>query len=176
MQRSRITADAQFRARLVDMIPQIRAVALVLTADDELANGLTQKTVLRALNDSAQFSQKTNFKAWCLAFLHQAYCDLPRSQRVSGDTHSLSTGEGDHSEEFRAAFWRLSPNQREILILTRDHQLSQADIAHIRDCSAEQIKRQTTRARNALKAILTDIAAGNHPCEHAGGNRTSPSR
>jgi RNA polymerase sigma-70 factor (ECF subfamily) len=165
MQRSDTTADARFRARLVDMIPQIRAVALVLTADNDLANSLTQKTALRALGENARFPQKGNFKAWCLAFLHQAYQDLPRPQRVSGNARSLSTGDSDHSEEFRTAFWRLSPNQREILILTRDNQLAEIDIAHIRGCKSEQVRRQATRARNALKAMLTQIAAGDHARE-----------
>lgn len=180
MHRNAMIEDAQFRAQLIDMIPQLRAVALVLTANDSAANALTHETVLRALGDSGKYLPVANFrtedfKTWCLQLLHETYAANPRLRLAAGNV-ALDTA-GDCDEAFRKAFWQLSPSNREMLILTRDPKLSLEDIARIRGCSIAQAKRMETRARYALKARFNNATEGAiHQPPARSGRMATPER
>jgi RNA polymerase sigma-70 factor (ECF subfamily) len=176
MQRKDTASDGQFRARLVEIIPQIRAVALVLTADEESANALTRAMALRALGESASCPPPAHFKAWCLQLLHETHRARPQSRSTARIAAPAPEGDGDHSEEFRSAFWRLSPSDREMLILMRDRELTPEDIAQIRGCGIAQVKRLATHARNALKSKLTGLADGDSQPRPGAGREAATER
>lgn len=170
MRRTTMIEDVQFRSDLIDMIPQLRAVALVLLADNDAATALTHEAVLRALRDSGNDQLKAdNFKAWCLQRLHEVYAAIPHPRHPTNCIGS--TADSGCDDAFRDAFWQLSPSDREMLVLMRDPELTPTDIARIRGCSVAQAKRLATRARNALKAHLNASADGSARPWHAHSSR-----
>ena len=61
--------SADFRDRLVQYLPHLRAVARSLTGHRDRADDLVNDTVLKALSAESQFVSGTNLKAWLMTIL-----------------------------------------------------------------------------------------------------------
>ncbi|PWR22425.1 RNA polymerase subunit sigma [Zavarzinia compransoris] len=145
-------------------MPHLRAFARFLTGHRERADDLVQDAVVRALTAAHQFQPGTNFKAWMFTILRNLFYNEGRKSRVKMDTleeiheHQHSAGPtqeaGLEFDDFRRAFWRLTEEQREVLILVGASGVSYEEAAEICGCAVGTIKSRVSRARAQLTKLL----------------------
>jgi RNA polymerase sigma-70 factor (ECF subfamily) len=177
----------QFRADLVGIIPHLRAFARSLTRNREQADDLVHDAVVRALSAANQFRPGTNFKAWMFTILRNLYYNEGRKDRarcVSLDGLTIEVEATPPSQEallefrdFRRAYWRLSDNHREVLILVGASGLSYEEAAQVCNCAVGTIKSRISRARHELAQLLAGDEAGGsrgQPAPKAGADVTEP--
>lgn len=76
-------ALSEVRVRLVELLPQLRARALKLCRDRELAEDLLQETALRALSFEDSYQRDTHLKAWLYQVLFSVFVTRCRRRRRS---------------------------------------------------------------------------------------------
>lgn len=151
---------------LLACIPHLRAFAIFLTRNRDSANDLVQDTMVRALGAAQQFQSGTNLKAWLFTILRNQHCTALRKNRM----HVLSIDDPAAREpsvpasqdaslefsDFRRAFWQLSQDHREALILVGASGLSYDEAAVICGCPRGTVKSRVSRARSELTKILAN--------------------
>jgi RNA polymerase sigma-70 factor (ECF subfamily) len=157
-------AGAQIRREMVAAIPRLRAFAVSLCGNPDRADDLVQETLAKALLNIKSFSVGTNLLAWLFTILRNAYYSEFRKRRreVADIDGSLSGAlvskpdQDDHMEflDFREALQKLSPDQREALILIGASGLSYEEAADICKCAVGTMKSRVSRARSRLAELL----------------------
>src|SRR5689334_20882712 len=153
------------REHILPLVPHLRAYARSLSSGDvHAADDLVQDTILLALRAWHRFTPGTNLRAWLFCILHNRSHTLRGRKRLSAEV-----GVGDIElygwvpavqerqadlRHFKAAFARLSPSHREVLVLYGVHGLPYERIAEITGCKVGSVKSRMNRARSALKAML----------------------
>ena len=168
MAQPRRPSDApDFQAALVEVLPHLRAFARSLTRRREQADDLVNDAVVRALAAAEQFQTGTSFKAWMFTILRNLFYNEGRKNRgiVSPDNADAADQSVAPSQEatlqfcdFRRAFWQLSDDHREVLILVGASGLSYEDAAAICNCAVGTIKSRASRARGEMIRILSGDA------------------
>jgi RNA polymerase sigma-70 factor, ECF subfamily len=74
----------EVRARLTELLPQLRLRALKLCRDRDAADDLLQETALRALSFEASYKSDTNLKAWLYQILFSVFITRCRRRRRAG--------------------------------------------------------------------------------------------
>lgn len=155
-----------FKASLVDSIPHLRAFARSLTHNADFADDLVHDAVLRALDAAEQFTPGTNFRAWIFTILRNHFYN--EVKRWRGRVVSLTDNQANlrkvdpqqeanlEFDDFRRAFWQLSPNQREVLTLVGAEGLTYDEAAQICNCCVGTVKSRVSRARYELKRLMSD--------------------
>jgi RNA polymerase sigma-70 factor, ECF subfamily len=166
LMRSRLEVVAdEVRIGVVECMPHLRAFARSLTSNRDLADDLVQDAIVRALAAARQYTPGTNFKAWIFTILRNLYYNEGRKR--AGRFSSIDdlapyepmvpASQEANLEfcDFRRAFWRLNPDQREVLMLVGASDLSYEEAAAICGCAVGTIKSRASRARRDLRALLT---------------------
>jgi RNA polymerase sigma-70 factor, ECF subfamily len=159
---TRNIAEADF----VSCVPHLRAFAWFLTKSRERADELVQDTIVRALTEAHPLQPGTNLKAVMLTILRSLHCNEQSTNQVriqslddpltyepatlSGQVAILEFG------DFRRAFWQLSDEFREALILVGASGLSYQDAAMVCGCRRGTMMRRMSRARRELLRGLED--------------------
>lgn len=161
-----VYAPQIFRRQLLAAIPRLRRYARTLAFDTALADDLTQLTLERALSRWSQFDPQRDMTVWLLSIAHNAHLDgLRRDSRVSvTDPAELERAQdadgGDPGVDvglrmdLRAALERLSPEQREPLLLVCVEQLSYAEVAQVMQIPVGTVMSRVCRARATLRRFL----------------------
>jgi RNA polymerase sigma-70 factor, ECF subfamily len=76
--------SSEVRARLTELLPQLRLRALKLCRDRDAADDLLQETALRALSFEASYKSDTNLKAWLYQVLFSVFVTRCRRRRRAG--------------------------------------------------------------------------------------------
>jgi RNA polymerase sigma-70 factor, ECF subfamily len=76
--------SSEVRARLTELLPQLRLRALKLCRDRDAADDLLQETALRALSFEASYKSDTNLKAWLYQILFSVFITRCRRRRRAG--------------------------------------------------------------------------------------------
>jgi RNA polymerase sigma-70 factor (ECF subfamily) len=76
--------SSEVRARLTELLPQLRLRALKLCRDRDAADDLLQETALRALSFEASYKSDTNLKAWLYQVLFSVFITRCRRRRRAG--------------------------------------------------------------------------------------------
>lgn len=153
------------QSELIACIPHLRAFALFRTRNRDQADDLVQDTIVRALGAAHLFRTGSNLKAWTFTILRNLHCNILRK-----NAHLRTQSIDDPMErqpavaatqearlefaDFCRAFWQLSIDQREVLILVGPAGLSGAEAAQVCGCAIGTIKSRTSRARRELLRIL----------------------
>ncbi len=156
--------DGDFRSSLVQYIPDLRAFARFLSKDRDRADDLVQEAVLRALAAMHQYKPGTNMKSWLFTILrNQFYTELrkvgvpavPLDEEILKSV-TVTPAQEAHLEfgDFQKAFWQLSEEHREVLILVGASGLSYEDAAEVCSCAVGTIKSRLSRARTELNRRL----------------------
>ncbi len=154
----------EFQAALVDVLPHLRAFARSLTRRREQADDLVNDAVVRALSAAEQFQPGTNFKAWMFTILRNLFYNEGRKNRpvvplddAEAIVQSVPATQQAALEfcDFRRAFWQLSDDHREVLILVGASGLSYEEAAAVCDCAVGTIKSRVSRARSELVQLLS---------------------
>jgi RNA polymerase sigma-70 factor, ECF subfamily len=158
------------RGAILPLLPHLRGYARGFTGgDDHAADDLVQDVVMLALQAWDSFVPGTNLKAWLYRILHNRHLTI-RSRKH----HEAEVGVDDLARHgsvpafqedladlrhFKAAFARLKPSHREVLVLYAVHGMSLEEIAAVVGCKAQAIKSRMNRARTTLKTMLGDRPA-----------------
>jgi RNA polymerase sigma-70 factor (ECF subfamily) len=151
----------EFRA----VLPRLQGYARSLTRKVDTAEDLVQDTLLRAWASQNQFVPGTNFRAWIFTIMRHRFLDtcrrnrallLPIDDLIDHPRLSL-TPEQDAKlelEEVAHAYWRLSPNHREILTLVGALGLEYEEAAEVIGCKTGTVRSRLSRARDELQKQL----------------------
>jgi RNA polymerase sigma-70 factor (ECF subfamily) len=150
-------------SNLMALLPHLRAFARSLVRNHDRADDLVHDTIVRALTAAHGFQPGTNLKGWMFTILrNQFYNDLRQNKPLLSldipmmAEPSIPAGQESHLEldDFRRAFWQLSDDKREVLILVGASGLSYDEAAKICGCAQGTIKSRVSRARLELRSIL----------------------
>jgi RNA polymerase sigma-70 factor (ECF subfamily) len=165
-----VDAPPVFRQRLLDAIPRLRRYARSLTHEASEADDLTQQTLLRALAHWRQFDPERDMLVWLLSIAHNAFLDGRRRdgrmqfadptdvQRTLDAEGGSAGADVELRLDLLAALARLSPEQREPLVLVCVEQLSYAEVAEALRIPIGTVMSRVCRARQALRRFLDSAA------------------
>lgn len=164
-------APETFCRQLLEAVPRLRRYARTLVFDSAAADDLAQSTIERALAHWHQFDQRRDMVVWLLSIAHNAFLDSRRrdSRLAITDPDELQRAQdlagGDPGPDvglrldLQAALRRLSPAQREPLLLVCVEQLSYAEVAEVMQIPVGTVMSRVCRARAALREFLDGSAA-----------------
>ena len=159
-------APSAFRQQLLGAVPRLRRYARSLAFEDAQSDDLVQSTLERALTHWHQFDQQRDMVAWLLSIAHNAHQDMRRKDsrmqivepsQLQGVQDALG-GEPGVDVGLRldllAALARLSPEQREPLLLVCVEQFSYAEVAEVLHVPVGTVMSRVCRARATLRGLL----------------------
>ncbi|WP_421999043.1 sigma-70 family RNA polymerase sigma factor [Reyranella sp.] len=154
-----------FHEQLKAILPRLRIYALSLTRDRDAADDLVHDTVIKALTGRHSFQPGTNLAAWLFRIQRNEFISGLRRQRptVPVDTaiaeslsHPAHQESGLVMREFVSAFAKLSPTQREALLLAVLEGQPYEVIAAHTGVSVGTVKSRISRARDTLERLLLE--------------------
>jgi RNA polymerase sigma-70 factor (ECF subfamily) len=161
---TRRTLTATLRSEILATVPRLRALAMSLTGSGDRADDLVQETMLRALTHIDQFQPGTNLRAWLFTILRNQFNSEYRQRRwVMEDADgiyidALKTVPQQSSwlefQELRQALTKLSPEQREAVVLVGASGMTYEEAAEICGCAIGTIKSRINRGRSRLAELL----------------------
>ncbi len=152
---------SDFADALALQIPRLRRYARALTHDIAWADDLVQDTLERALQRRWLFRINSNLTAWLLTMLYRLYLnEAKRRTRVAtaGDDAAEPAALDDPALQLdmRRALESLSPEQRAVILLIGLEQMSYQEAAEVLDIPLGTVMSRLTRARTALRKLLSD--------------------
>jgi len=150
--------------------------------NSEAAEDATQEVFVKMLKHASQFHGDAKLSTWlfsiaanwCRDYLRKAdnkakeaedvLVSLPTPAELAPDRNLERRQE---EERVRNALTRLTPEQREAILLSRYQGLSYAEIAQISGCSEGAVKTRVFRAMETLKKALGGEASGGTRCLNA---------
>ena len=156
--------DRSTEEELLRAVPHLRAFAVSLTANLEKADDLVQETLLRGLTHIDRFQTGTNMGAWLTTILRNQFYTMHRKRRREAEDPdgALSAnlavlprqGARLDYDDMLDALAKLSPRQREAIVLIGAEGYSYEEAARICNTSVGTIKSRVNRARTRLAEIL----------------------
>jgi RNA polymerase sigma-70 factor (ECF subfamily) len=157
-------SDEQFHAKLTSSIPDLRAFARSLCGNRDMADDLSQETMLKAWAAREHFVAGTSFNAWTFTILRNVYFGQIRRQRFVGDYDEVEAERllntpatqqsGLEATDVLRALAMLPAAQREVLILAAVGHVSYEEMADICGVAIGTIKSRIARARTALSSAI----------------------
>jgi RNA polymerase sigma factor (sigma-70 family) len=136
---------------------------LRLTFDRSVSQDLTQNLFYRIIKYRHTFKEDHSFKSWIYQMARNIHVDFCNQQQKATERYTqveeynenfAEEKEGFNEEEYEKldrAMARLTPEQKEILVLSRFQGLKYEEISSIRDVSVPAIKVQVHRAIKQLR-------------------------
>lgn len=159
-------SDADFKAELTLVIPQLRAFGRSLSGNRDTADDLVQETLMKAWSARLRFQAGTNMRAWTFIILRNIYLSQMRRTRFTGNWDDLVadrilvTGPNQSGQlelaDVQRGLQTLPEAQREALILVGAGGFSYEEAADICGVAVGTIKSRVARGRVALEAVLSD--------------------
>jgi len=180
-----MSLDPALQNRLLNAIPALRGFATSLCRNRDRADDLTQETLLRAIAGIDTFENGS--EAWLFTIMRNNFNnEYRRSRRLVQDedgrlAETLSIppeqiGWGI-ARDLRTGLGRLSPDQRQALVLVGAEGLSYDEAAEMTGCQAGTIKSRVSRARTMLAAFMSgeDGATSGRPSlsDHSRGRKAA---
>lgn len=162
----------EFEALAIPLLGSLYNHARWMTRDDAEAEDLVQETLSKAMRAFHSFQPDTNFKAWMLRIQRNAFLTsrtaIANARTVFLEDHPdvLEQLNSDDSPEsvliqlsdaavLRSAMDQLAPPLREVVILSDLEELKYKEIAAILDIPIGTVMSRLSRARQALRRMLT---------------------
>ena len=156
-------ADA-FETELLTILPQLRAMAMILARDRVRADDLLQDSLVLALAGKGSFELGTNLKAWMYRVMRNRLISLARKRRVAtislDEPAAMAVGSAGNQEDHMACrelereMAQLPVSQQEALLLVGVAGCSYDEAAEAVGCSVGTVKSRVSRARDTLEARL----------------------
>ena len=152
-----------FHDQMIAILPKLRVQALALSRNRSAADDLVQEAVAKALAARHSFEEGTNFSAWMHRILRNTFISWIRRRRETQDLeHAPADVVGVPGNAFdnvvvrelSGALARLSPEQRESLVMVSVQGLSYEQVAEITGVAVGTAKCRVFRARRLLQAML----------------------
>lgn len=156
-----------FPELVAQRVKELRGYALRLTGGDHArADDLQQDTIVRALAAQDRFVVGTNITGWLTTIMkNQAYSGFRKKREVedpegvhaAGLSVAADDGQGSQEgERLRKALALLPENQRTVLLLATEDEMSYAEIAEKTGVDEGTVKSRINRARVHLSELLGD--------------------
>ena len=149
-----------------------------MTGQRNIADDLVQDVFFRILKYRKTFRDESWFKAWMFHIARNARFDYYRSH------HSEAALDGDLADGLRSsapapgqqlehrqqtamlecAMFRLSPDKREVLILSRYQDMKYEQIAEVMGCEVGTVKTRVHRALKELRDVFLKLSSEKPPC------------
>jgi RNA polymerase sigma-70 factor (ECF subfamily) len=152
------------REELPTHLPALRAFAISLTRDATQADDLVQDTIVKAWSNFDKFAPGSNLRAWLFTILRNTFFSGKRKTRREvpdpDGIHTATLYEKPAHDgrlalaDFRTAFDKLSPEQREVLILVGASGFSYEEAAAMTGVAVGTVKSRASRARQKLCDLL----------------------
>ncbi|UCD57116.1 MAG: RNA polymerase sigma factor [Candidatus Hydrogenedentota bacterium] len=134
----------------------------------EVSEDLVQNVFLRILKYKARFAGDGKFTTWMYHIAHNVYTDHFKKNRPPAGcsceteledrrTAEKLLLEGERMQLVEKALYRLSKDQREILVFSRYERLKYKEISEILGCSEGAVKVRIFRAIMNLKQIYSEL-------------------
>jgi RNA polymerase sigma-70 factor (ECF subfamily) len=159
-----MSLDPALRTLLLAAVPSLRAFAISLSGSVDRADDLVQDTLLRALANIHRFEPGTNLNAWLFTILrnlfHSEYRKRKREVEDADGSYAarLATAPEQNArldfDDLRLALAKLSPDQREAVLLIGAEGFSYEEAAQICGTAVGTIKSRVNRARRRLAELL----------------------
>ena len=147
---------------------RVHSICYRMTGDASVADDLVQESFLRVLKYSRGFGGRAAFTTWlyrlvrnvCVDHLNAESRTQDRAAKLASETGNEAPG--DHETDprldaIRDALHRLSPDKRDVLVLSRYEGLSYAEIAEICETTVGAIKARAHRAMRELRQQLAEL-------------------
>lgn len=147
---------------------RVRALCYRMTGNADAADDLCQESFLRVLRYAASFDGRASFATWlhrvvrnrCLDHLAAERRDQRALARLADDTADADRApdpDPERGARLRRALARLSPEKREVLVLSRFENLRYREIAEVCGISVESVKVRAHRALRELRRLFDDL-------------------
>lgn len=157
-------SDEEFRKLLGSVIPHLRAYGRSLSGNPDLADDLTQDTMVKAWSSRERFERGTSMKAWTFVILRNTFLSQMRRNKFRGEydeatvertlsSPPLQEGASEMSD-LQRGLMELPQDQREALILVGAGGMSYEEAASICNCALGTMKSRVSRARTSLELIM----------------------
>jgi RNA polymerase sigma-70 factor (ECF subfamily) len=151
-------------------VPKVRAAIFQMVLDDDIADDLTQETMLRAVRALGDFEGRSKFSTWLYRVaMNTAKGYLLRNRRSPvlfqsecveqsslGATPDQAAVEAELLAETERAIAALSPKLRASIVLTALQGLSPREAAEIENCTESTMYWRVHEARQQLKHRLRE--------------------
>jgi RNA polymerase sigma factor (sigma-70 family) len=149
-----------------------------LTGSRTIAEDLVQDVFFRMLKYRATFREESRFKAWMFHIARNARIDyfrkhqgeslLPEDGVDALPSHSPLPGHGLEREQMttllECALFRLPEEKREVLVLSRYHDMKYEQIAEVMGCEVGAVKVRVHRALKELREVFIKLSNERLPC------------
>lgn len=155
------------REELIEMLPKLRRFAVGLSGNLQDADDLVQMACERALTKAHQWQPGTRLDSWLYRIIQNLWIDRGRSLRTRGESVDLDAvaGLADSSAHRVAeidstldgvcrALDRLSPEQREVLMLVGVAEHSYKEAAELLGVPVGTVMSRLARARLRLYDLV----------------------
>lgn len=153
------------REAILEQVPRLRRYARALTGDRHRADDLVQDTLERALAKWALFRPGSRPEAWLMTLMHNIFVNQWRRQAAAPEQVELESlaleppvparqEDGLALRDLQAALDRLTPEQREVLLLVTLEELSYEDTARVVGVPVGTVMSRLSRARDRLRRLL----------------------
>ncbi len=160
-----MTIDDDVRNAVLAAVPSLRAFAISLSGNVDRADDLVQETLLRALANIHSFQPGTNMPAWLFTILRNLFRSEYRKRRREVEDATGMYADSLKSqpeqmgriefEELREALAKLTPDQREAVILVGASGFSYEETAASCGCALGTVKSRVIRARARLAELMS---------------------
>ena len=151
----------RFETLLVEEIPALRRYARALCRDQTEADDLVQESLLRAVSRRKLWLSHKGMRPWLFTILHNLFVNAVRRgvksplvtmpERIEDTAvSSEDAGELCTLSDFENALQRLTPEQREVLLLVGVEQMSYKQVARIVGVPKGTVMSRLSRARSYL--------------------------
>jgi RNA polymerase sigma-70 factor (ECF subfamily) len=142
---------------------------LSLSGNRSLSEDLVQDVFFRVLKYAKTYKPEHSFAVWLYQMARNAYIDTTRKRRVEmPGIDSLDYPSGEPFPEamlerkqnvttLRAALKQLPEEKREVLLLSRFHDLRYEEIARILKCEVGTVKVRVFRALKELRQVFCEL-------------------
>jgi RNA polymerase sigma-70 factor (ECF subfamily) len=154
-----------FRDGLVENVPHLRAYLRMLTGKADIADDITQETLLKAIEHEARFRPGTNLKAWLFVIARNEFYSQYRrnktrvayaaSEQLRPDTFLIPEAEARLDlEDLLECFAELSAEQRETLTCISYLGYTYDETAEIAGVAVGTVKSRACRGRAKLMRLM----------------------
>jgi RNA polymerase sigma factor (sigma-70 family) len=142
---------------------------LALSGNRSLSEDLVQDVFFRVLKYAKSYDPEQSFPVWLYQMARNAHFDSHRKRHgETSDFESLDLASSDPFPEevlarkqnvatLRAALKQLPDEKREVLILSRFHELRYEEIARILKCEVGTVKVRVYRALKELRQVFCEL-------------------
>jgi RNA polymerase sigma-70 factor (ECF subfamily) len=146
----------------------VHSLCFRLTGDPSASDDLVQESFLRVLRYSSGFAARAAFTTWMYRLVRNVCYDHLKAESRTRVRAELSASEQiDEAQEqqetdtrletVRNALYKLSPEKREVLVLSRYEGLSYAEIAERCESTVGAIKVRAHRAMRELRQRIEEL-------------------